>query len=424
MKLYWVRWAWLAVILGWSGCNADEPGRFCWVGGVTANSATVKVGFDERAGAVKLWVAEQADFSEARSLEPHKIAASVAEFRLSGLEANKVYYYAPEVGGERIGALSGRFRAFPEGRASFAFAFGSCAKGQGRNDPIFDRIRGMDPLFFLHTGDFHYWDIGVNDVQRFRDAYEEVLSAPRQAALYRQAPIAYMWDDHDFGPNNSDRTAPGRAAARQAYREYAPHYPLPAGDGDAAVYHAFTVGRVRFIMCDARSERTPYKQEDQGDKTMLGEPQKAWFKKQLLEANGKYPLIVWVNTLPWIGDSSDGWSFYDRERRELANFIKDNRIRGLCMLSGDAHMLAIDDGSHSDYADGGGAAFPVMHAASLAGGFSVKGGPYSHKAIPGGGHFGWMEVDDRGDRVVVRWRGYKAEGEVLMSHEFQVEAAE
>jgi hypothetical protein len=70
------------------------------------------------------------------------------------------------------------------------------------------------------------------------------------------------------------------------------------------------------------------------------------------------------------------------------------------MLSGDAHMLGIDDGTNSDYADGGGAGFPVMHAAALDRRGSIKGGPYSEGAFPGGGQFGLMTVTDEGGPTI------------------------
>jgi hypothetical protein len=89
------------------------------------------------------------------------------------------------------------------------------------------------------------------------------------------------------------------------------------------------------------------------------------------------------------------------------------------MLSGDAHMLAIDDGTNSDYADGGGAGFPVMHAAALDSTPSLKGGPYSHGAFPGTGQFGLMTVTDSdGDVIHVSWQGKKDTGETVVSYSF------
>jgi hypothetical protein len=37
----------------------------------------------------------------------------------------------------------------------------------------------------------------------------------------------------------------------------------------------------------------------------------------------------------------------------IADFIKTNQIHGVCILHGDSHMLAADDGTNSDYATGG-----------------------------------------------------------------------
>jgi len=83
------------------------------------------------------------------------------------------------------------------------------------------------PLFFLHMGDLHYDNIVVNDARVFRKAYDNIFESPAgKALLGMDLPMAYMWDDHDFGPDNSDKTAPGREASLQAYREYVPHYPL------------------------------------------------------------------------------------------------------------------------------------------------------------------------------------------------------
>ena len=73
-------------------------------------------------------------------------------------------------------------------------------------------IRRQDPLFFLHVGDFHYENLDGEDPEAYRQAYRDVLASPAQSALYRSTPIAYMWDDHDYGPNNSDRFSPGRRA--------------------------------------------------------------------------------------------------------------------------------------------------------------------------------------------------------------------
>lgn len=108
----------------------------------------------------------------------------------------------------------------------------------------------------------------------------------------------------------------------------------------------------------------------------------------------------------------DHWGGYTTERRELATFIRDNQIdRTLVMLSGDAHMLSAEDGTHSGYATGGGGGFPVLHAAALDRSGSMKGGPYSHGAFPGSGQFGLLSVEDTGgSEVTVTYSGRRTDG--------------
>lgn len=400
---------------------SDNPVEWMWSGAITPQSARVKAKLVVDSVVARLALDTQPDFQSAfySDFDTALVENSlIVDFELSDLPPNTRYYYAIEAGDNLNTELTGSFQTFPEGSASFAFGFASCAT-TGSDHEVFQTIHMRDPLFFLHTGDFHYENITSTDPQTFRDAYEAVLGSPRQAQLYSDLPLVYIWDDHDYGPNNSDSTAPGRLAARLTYQEYLPHYPLAASSGDVPIYQAFTVGRVRFIVTDCRSARSPWSAPDNASKTMLGVEQKAWFKEQLLAARFTYPVIVWVNTLPWIGvTGDDGWYLYTNERRELADFIADNHISQLCMLSGDAHMLAIDDGSNSDYSDTGGAGFPVFQAAALDRAGSVKGGPYSHGAYPGGGQFGWMEVDDLGDSIVVNWTGFNYLEDTIVAYSF------
>jgi alkaline phosphatase D len=416
----------LVLILAFLVTGCDGTGRaeaprerltqLVWSGAVTPTSATVRAKLLHASDRVRLLVSPRADLGGAisfGSLEAGAPAASnVVSFTVSGLLPDTVYHYAVEAEG-RIDPARGRFHTFPDRPASFRMAFASCAD-TGSNHPVFDTIRRLEPLFFLHMGDFHYEDIAKPEPRAYRRAYEAVFASPRQSLLYRSVPIVYMWDDHDFGGDNSDGTNPGRTAARRTYEEYVPHYPLPAGGGP--IYQAFTVGRIRFLVTDLRSARSPARSADDAGKTMMGAAQKVWFERELLAAYRAGMLVAWVNTDPWIEKKtpgSDRWGGYSTERREIADFIAGHRVDRLVMLSGDAHMLALDDGSHTDYSTRGGAAFPLMHAAALDRRGSVKGGPYTQGPFPSrtrfdrhDGQFGLMEVRDQGGaEICIEWSG-------------------
>lgn len=387
-----------------------------WCGGVTTQTArvTVKVTGD---GAPPLSLAAEGEAPRsfaAAVRRPAEPGASVLVFELSHLKPDTRYRYV-------VAEAEGRFRSHPAGPASFTIALGSCAQ-TGSEHPVFATIARHEPLLFLHNGDLHYEDIAENSVDVFRRAYGRALGSASQNRLFRSTAVNYVWDDHDFGPNNSDRTSPSREASRAAYREMVPHYPFASDSG--AIYHAFTIGRVRFLVCDARSERDPPQVPEGPERTMLGTEQKAWLKREMLAARDRYPLTVWVNSVPWIGtdtgsENEDRWTGFTTERAELAAFIERNGIHNLCVLSGDAHMVAIDDGTHNRYGPGGRPLFPVFHAAALDRKGSVKGGPYSHGAFGGPGQFGLMRViDTGGPEIRVEWSGRTHEDVELVRYTF------
>jgi hypothetical protein len=249
-----------------------------------------------------------------------------------------------------------------------------------------------------------------DDRGRFLDRYRDVLTAPAQAALYRSVPMAYVWGDHDFGSENSGASSPSAAAAHAAYRAYVPHHDLAGGLG-GGIYQAFTVGRVRIVLTDTRSQRTAA--------SMLGARQLAWLEEEVVRASREHAVVVWVNPDPWVAPAEagrDDWGGYADERRRLADVIAGARISNLVMVSGDAHMVAIDDGTNTDYSGSGTGGFPLLHAAALDRPGLVKGGPYSEGAFPGGGQFGTVTVTDTGgDTVDVELVGRRWDGEVLVS---------
>ncbi len=406
--------------------TGSGPVVWLWSGAVTPVSVQVKAHLNAPSNNVRLAVSAQPDLSN-----PVYSPAAMADashnntvgLTITGLTPDTDYYYAVEVDGVLDTGMQGRFHTFPVGAADFRFVFAGDAN-RGSDQPVFDAIREENPLFFLNPGDLYYADISSNDIDLYRQAFYDTLTAPRQQALYQAVPVVYTWDDHDYGANDSDKNSPSREAARLAYQENAPHYPLqdqPVNhpdctytDPDAcrSINQSFAVGRTYFILTDLRSERDPKAQADDSGKSMMGAVQKQWFKDQLLFARDNYELIFWVSSVPWIEEmtvGSDRWGGYASERQELADFIRDNAIHQLIILGADAHMLALDDGSNSDYATGGGAPLPVMQAAALNRNGSVKGGPYSHGAYPNpsaaDGQYAVVEVTDSGADLCVRYTG-------------------
>lgn len=421
-----------------AGSGQGEPVHWMWAGAVTADQAVVKARLKDPSRGARLLLTPMGAGVPGRTvpadgtLDPD--ASGVVTFRLTGLTPGTAYAYQVEVGGQ--GSEAGRFRTFLRGPQSFRVAFGSCA-ATGSSHPVWESILDLEPDLFLHMGDFHYENIRQNRPELFRRAFDRSLSARRQSRLYRSTAVAYIWDDHDYGPNDSDGTAPGKASALQVYQETVPHYPLEQTlGGVTTIQQAFDLGRVRFILTDGRSERSPESLPDGPEKSMLGPAQREWLFRELEQARD-YPLVVWVSAVPWITrdtpGGSDGWEPYGWERRLIAGRIRDLGLaRKLLMLSGDAHMVAIDDGTHSNYAPEappGEPAFPVVQAAPIDRYPRKKGGPYTHGTSPRRillfgvipvQQFGLMEVEDDGASMTVRLSGRNRRGAILPGMELHL----
>jgi phosphodiesterase/alkaline phosphatase D-like protein len=525
-----------AFLLEQLGVEYSLISRGPWSGGVTPTSAVVKAKLPREGMNAQLLVSKDAGFTSPLRFGPVLSQTNrydIVEFGVQGLEPNTAYHYALEINGRLDRKKRGEFRTFPkaEESASFQIAFASCGRTGSTRD-IYDRIREHRPLFYMNMGDLHYEDIRSNSVALFRGAYDKVLASPQQSELYRTVPIVYMWDDHDYGGNNANRKSTTHPAARRAYNEYVPHYPFADPDKDAPIYHSFVVGRVKFIITDLRSERDDPKEKDDAKKTILGEKQKKWLKQELLASNGKYPLICWMSSVPFIGEvgkspyrfvrtnewgfihhtnlfgrtnrsgtvyaaeeaekaatnalenaegdaangaekeavpqvasstnqtaaasgtnataragqgrqgrgqrggnnnaqggggDEDHWSAFSFERREIADFIKSNNISGVCILHGDSHMMAADNGTHADYATGGGAPIPVMGAGPLDQNPSLKGGPYSQGVYrvrdkEGESGFGLLTITDKGSSIDVNYSGRNNKDEETITLRFSVPA--
>lgn len=370
-----------------------------WVGALTDTSATVVARMVSRVDDLTLTVNGTPTAPQTTD------ADNVVRFDLTGLSPATEYAYALPCG------VAGRFRTAPEAAGTpcdFTVAFGGDAEVNSSH-PVFTTIRNADPLMFIHLGDMHYSNIATNTPALFHAALDGVLACIPQHRLYRNVPTAYVWDDHDYGGNNSNGSSPSKPAVAAVYRSRVPHYALPHA---TAIYQTWDIGRVRFIMTDQRSEAVAG--------SILGATQKAWFKGLLASSPGM--LIVWICPR-WfaLANHADSWNSYAAERTEICDHIKANCHGRVIVLEADQHTLAIDDGSHVDHATGGGEPLPCFRAAPLDQFTSALAGTYSHGEFANVGQFGTMAIaDSGGSSIGVTWTGLDSTGTVLTSYAFSV----
>lgn len=291
------------------------------------------------------------------------------------------------------------------------------------NHHAFETVRAhpTDPLMVCHLGDLHYYNPGDptwsgDALADYLRAWDDVLLQPRQHELYRTRAFQYMWDDHDYGPNDADGTHDGKQNAAAAYRLRAPHHTLAQTSGP--VYHSFQIGRVLYVSSDTRYDRTPNSEPDTSNKTYLGAAQKIWLENLLSTTDAQ--VMVWLMPNPWLGTLDDTWGGFTSERQELADLLSgldvpaSNGARtwaeSLVMASADVHAIGLWSSGANPY--GG---FPGILCASIDASPSQAGGGQYDLGFQGGrDQYATINVADNGATITLTltaWTGGLAWGQ-------------
>jgi alkaline phosphatase D len=226
-------------------------------------------------------------------------------------------------------------------------AFGSCAY---TNDPdfepasaygggyeIYDSIRKQSPDLMLWLGDNVYFrasDWG-SPTGLFR-RYARARALPQLQALLASTHNYAIWDDHDYGPNDSNRSYVHKGHALEAFKRYwaNPSYGLPTTPG---VFTQFTWGDVDFFLLDNRFYRSPSNAPRDGSKTQFGAAQFQWLVDGLTASRAPFKIVAAGGQFLSPFDRWEGSAQFPHEQQALTDMIIQRRISGVVFLSGDRH---------------------------------------------------------------------------------------
>ena len=327
--------------------NAIHPGPFVelgpLLGHVSSTNATVWMKSSGSA-LLSVVVGEEEDLSDRVGFKAPKLDAATfysAQVLLTELEPGTRYYYAVLMDGEL--ATPKPFPSFvtapPEGAGGHQrFAFVSCVGYQGFDSAAtwadLATRTNFDTLLML--GDNHYGN--VTDPAKHFEWLGVQRRLPGYADLCRRVPQYAIWDNHDYGPEPTDKRQPKKADSLRAFKMLWPNPGFGEAD-NPGVYFKFTRGDIDFFMLDDRYYRDPNNAPDDGHKSQLGEKQLAWLKRELLASKSKLKVLASGGEWETHGLPAS-WASFPRERNDLFQFIDDNKIAGLLLLSGDRHFTA------------------------------------------------------------------------------------
>lgn len=308
----------------------------CAVGDVTADGAVVWLRGEAESAAV-------IEYGKDSSLsEPQKTAAVrlsgdadyTGKVLLSGLDAQKTYFYRAKVANRQPGPIA-RFVTAPRAdkAANVRFAFSGDTRQNFQPFSIMDAIRDKRPDFFMHLGDTIYADReGVaRQLGQFRDKYVTNRKDGPTQRLLAETSLIVAWDDHEVA-DNYRAAHPLAPVGRRAFMEYWPVRQDPA-DPDR-LYRSLRWGSAaELFILDTRQYR------DEAAGAILGPRQMKWFVNALASSNARFKFVC--TSVPFSSPNADKWGGYPADRDAVLAAIKENQIRGVIFLTADVHYAAV-----------------------------------------------------------------------------------
>jgi alkaline phosphatase D len=305
---------------------------------------------------LKYWKKENKTTVQRQSLSTNAAAwYGPVTFELVGLDMNTAYEY--QVASNKT-TRNGEFTTkdlwqWRKPAPDFTFLTGSCAYF---NEPGFDRPGkpyGGDSSIFetmaKEQASFMMW-LGDNWYTREADYYSpwglwyrahRDRSLPVLQPFLKAMPHYAIWDDHDYGPDNADKSFIFKKTSRNVFMSYwgNPSYGL----NDEGIYTRLAHSDAEFFMMDDRSFRSSDElaafsfDKPNEAKRMWGKEQMDWLKNSLRNSLATFKFIVTGTQTLNLASEADCLQAYPVEFEELMNFLKAEKINGVLFLTGDRH---------------------------------------------------------------------------------------
>jgi alkaline phosphatase D len=281
-----------------------------------------------------------------------------AHFVIPRLEPGKTYFYDVFVDGKKVekpykfSFKTQKLWEWREDPPDFSFITGSCAyindeaydrpgKPYGGQYEIFNSIVANRGDFMLWLGDNVYfreaeWSTRDGMIYRYTHSrankeMQEMLSAMHHYAI---------WDDHDYGNNDSDRSWRNKKDALDVFKMFwgNPGYGV---DEKPGVTTSFNYSDVDFFLLDNRYNRTP-NNKNNGDLTILGKDQREWLIDALVSSKATFKIVCMGGQFLNSAKVLENYANYELERQWILDQLETEKISGVIFLSGDRHSSELD----------------------------------------------------------------------------------
>lgn len=230
----------------------------------------------------------------------------------------------------------------------FKMALGSCffvsekkydrpGKPYGGDYHIFKSIHKMRPDVMLWLGDNTYlrevdWYTRTGFLHRYTHTRSLAELQPLLASTHHYA----IWDDHDFGPNDSDRSFVHKGLAKEIFKSFwaNPSYGL---EGKEGITTMFKFADMDFFMLDNRTFRNPNWRKS-GEQVLLGKDQMEWLIDALVASRAPFKFVCIGGQVLNTRKKYESYiNLCPDERTYMLDRINEEGIKNVIFLTGDVH---------------------------------------------------------------------------------------
>jgi len=238
------------------------------------------------------------------------------------------------------------------GPPEFSFLTGSCTYV---NDPEFDRPgepygKGLDIFSamldkeaeaMLWLGDNVYLrpsDWGSRSGVYYR--YTHFRSQPELQEFWKAFHHYAIWDDHDYGPNDANRSFINKEITLKAFRDFWANPNYGFGARNDCISGSFSYYDVDFFLLDNRSFRSP-NQRRSGVRQILGDDQIEWLIDALVSSKANFKIVAVGGQFLNPAALYENHSTFAAEREKILQLLEQEKLKNVIFLSGDRHKTEL-----------------------------------------------------------------------------------
>ncbi|MEM7509540.1 MAG: alkaline phosphatase D family protein [Bacteroidota bacterium] len=209
-------------------------------------------------------------------------------------------------------------------------------KPYGGDYEIFEAMQKEQGDFMLWLGDNVYLrEVDFGSRTGIYHRYTHTRANPEMQGLLASTANYAIWDDHDYGPNNSDRSYYMSPYTLEAFKDFwaNPTYGIYQ---TPSTISSFAWGDATFFLLDNRSFRTP--NDASGKHDLLGEEQMQWLLDALISCGTTFKFVCIGNqVLNSVERFENHINLAPEERTHILRTIAEENIQNVIFLTGDRH---------------------------------------------------------------------------------------